>query len=140
MIFESFESITPTENHIKQLHSVLLKYSEKDQDHRRAITKKVPNHVEAFGPDGKSLGVVRQETEYEKSVIFQNALSPADSHLVEVELDARSLQRTHSHNAVVAHIVAPGCNDAKCHLMVWKVPIRSFPEIICVNRRFSGHG
>ena len=30
MIFESFESITPTENHIKQLHGVLLKYNKKD--------------------------------------------------------------------------------------------------------------
>jgi hypothetical protein len=57
MIFESFESITPTENHIKQLHRVLLKYSKKDQDHRGHY-KKVPNHVEAFGPDGKSLAVV----------------------------------------------------------------------------------
>ena len=47
MIFESFESITPTENHIKQLHGVLLKYSKKDQDHRGHY-KKVPNHVEAF--------------------------------------------------------------------------------------------
>jgi Fic family protein len=36
---------------------VLLKYSAKDQDHRGHY-KKVPNHVEAFGPDGKSLGVV----------------------------------------------------------------------------------
>ncbi len=57
MIFESFESITPTENHIKQLHGVLLKYSSKDQDHRGHY-KKVANHVEAFDPDGKSLGVV----------------------------------------------------------------------------------
>jgi Fic family protein len=57
MIFESFESVTLTENHIKQLHSVLLKYSSKDQEHRGHY-KKVPNHVEAFGPDGKSLGVV----------------------------------------------------------------------------------
>ncbi len=57
MIFESFESITPMENHIKQLHGVLLKYSSKDQDHRGHY-KKVPNHVEAFGPNGKSLGVV----------------------------------------------------------------------------------
>jgi hypothetical protein len=55
MIFESFESITPTENHIKQLHGVLLKYSKKNQEHRGHY-KKVPNHVEAFGPDGKSLG------------------------------------------------------------------------------------
>jgi Fic family protein len=57
MVFESFESITITENHIKQLHGVLLKYSSKDQEHRGHY-KKVPNHVEAFGPDGKSLGIV----------------------------------------------------------------------------------
>ena len=57
MVFESFESKTITENHIKQLHGVLLKYSSKDQEHRGHY-KKVPNHVEAFGPDGKSLGVV----------------------------------------------------------------------------------
>src|SRR3984893_12214049 len=57
MVFESFASITITENHIRQLHKVLLKYSSKDQEHRGHY-KKVPNHVEAFGPDGKSLGVV----------------------------------------------------------------------------------
>src|ERR1700677_2156099 len=57
MIFEGYEAITSTENHIKQLHGVLLKYSTKDQDHRGEY-KKVTNHVEAFGPDGKSLGIV----------------------------------------------------------------------------------
>ena len=34
MIFDGYEAITATENHIKQLHGVLLKYSAKDQDHR----------------------------------------------------------------------------------------------------------
>jgi Fic family protein len=53
MIFESFESITPTENHIKQLHGVLLKYSRKDH---RGHYKKVPKHVGAFDPDGDSGG------------------------------------------------------------------------------------
>jgi Fic family protein len=57
MIFEGYESVTVTENHIKQLHGMLLKYSVKDHDHRGEY-KKVTNHVEAFGPDGKSLGVV----------------------------------------------------------------------------------
>lgn len=57
MIFDGYEAITTTENHIKQLHGVLLKYSAKDQDHRGEY-KKVTNHVEAFGPDGDSLGVV----------------------------------------------------------------------------------
>ena len=57
MIFDSHDAITLTENHIKQLHGVLLKYSTKDLEHRGHY-KKVPNQVEAFGPDGKSLGVV----------------------------------------------------------------------------------
>jgi Fic family protein len=57
MLFDGYEAITLTENHIRQLHGVLLKYSTKDQDHRGEY-KKVTNHVEAFGPDGKSLGVV----------------------------------------------------------------------------------
>jgi Fic family protein len=57
MIFEGHESITSTENHIKQLHGVLLKYSSKDQDHCGHY-KTVTNHVQAFGPDGESLGVV----------------------------------------------------------------------------------
>ena len=57
MIFDGYESIGVTENHIKQLHGELLKYSAKDQDHRGEY-KKVPNHVEAFAPYGKSIGVV----------------------------------------------------------------------------------
>lgn len=57
MIFDGYEAMTPTENHIKQLHGVLLKYSTKDEDHRGEY-KKVTNHVEAFSADGKSLGVV----------------------------------------------------------------------------------
>ena len=38
MIFEGYEVITTTENHIKQLHGLLLKYSSKDQDHRGEYT------------------------------------------------------------------------------------------------------
>ncbi len=56
-VFESFEEIPFTENHIKQLHKMLLKYSAKDIRHRGEY-KKMPNHVEAFDHDGKSLGVV----------------------------------------------------------------------------------
>jgi Fic family protein len=58
-LFDSYNNLTVTENHIKQLHSILLKYSYKDEDHRGNY-KKTNNNVEAFGPDGKSLGVVFQ--------------------------------------------------------------------------------
>ena len=56
-IFESYASIAITENHIKQLHGIVLKYSTKDEEHRGHY-KKVTNHVEAIAPDGKSVGVV----------------------------------------------------------------------------------
>lgn len=56
-IFAHADAINLTENHIKQFHRDLLKYSAKDNRHRGAY-KTLPNHVEAFGPDGESLGVV----------------------------------------------------------------------------------
>jgi len=59
MIFASYSEIPLSENHIKQLHGVLLKYSTKDERHRGDY-KKFPNHVEAFGPNGKSKGVIFQ--------------------------------------------------------------------------------
>ena len=56
-VFTSWEHIPFTENHIKQLHGMLLKYSSKDQTHRGDY-KKLANNVEAFDADGKSLGVI----------------------------------------------------------------------------------
>ncbi len=57
LVFDSFADIPLTENHIKQLHGVLLKYSSKDVRHRGEY-KKFPNHVEAFDSDGESLGII----------------------------------------------------------------------------------
>jgi len=57
LIFESFADIPLTENHIHQLHGVLLKHSHKDDRHRGDY-KKMPNHVEAFDEAGRSLGVI----------------------------------------------------------------------------------
>jgi Fic family protein len=56
-IFANWQDIPLTENHIKQLHRDLLQYSSKDERHRGEY-KTHTNHVEAFGPDGDSLGVV----------------------------------------------------------------------------------
>ncbi len=56
-IFAHWQDIPLTENHIRQLHRDLLQYSSKDERHRGAY-KTHTNHVEAFGPDGDSLGVV----------------------------------------------------------------------------------
>jgi Fic family protein len=56
-VFQSWEHIPLTENHIKQLHGILLQYSQKDERHRGRY-KTAPNNVEAFGPEGQSLGIV----------------------------------------------------------------------------------
>lgn len=57
LVFDSYDEIQISENHIKQLHRILLKFSSKDTRHRGAY-KKLPNHVEAFDHNGKSLGVI----------------------------------------------------------------------------------
>ena len=62
LVFDSFEDIPVTENYVKQLHSILLRYSSKDQKHKGEY-KKLSNNVEAFDHRGKSLGVVFKTTE-----------------------------------------------------------------------------
>ena len=57
MVFSSWSEIALTENHIKQFHGILLKHSDKDERHRGNY-KTLPNHVEAFDENGKSLGVI----------------------------------------------------------------------------------
>jgi len=59
LIFDAYENISITENTIKQLHGILLKFSSKDVRHRGEY-KKLPNHVEAFDQNGKSLGIIFQ--------------------------------------------------------------------------------
>lgn len=46
-----------SENTIRQLHGILLEHSDKDERHRGGY-KTLPNHVEAFDPDGRSVGIV----------------------------------------------------------------------------------
>jgi len=60
-IYENALDIPLTENFIKQFHIGLLRHSTKDERHRGEY-KKFSNTVEAFGPDGTSLGVVFEPT------------------------------------------------------------------------------
>ncbi len=56
-VFHSWPEIAITENHIKQLHRDLLRYSSKDERHRGEY-KKLPNNVVAFDEDGREIGTV----------------------------------------------------------------------------------
>jgi Fic family protein len=57
LVFQSWQEITMTENHVKQLHRDLLRYSEKDAHHRGQY-KTQPNSVAAFDEAGKQVGIV----------------------------------------------------------------------------------
>ncbi|HMS51110.1 MAG: Fic family protein [Sphingobacteriales bacterium] len=70
LIYESFKDIKLTQGHIQHLHSVLLKYSKKDDRHRGRY-KNLPNTVVANYPDGT------------QRIIF-NTTAP---HLVEPEVN-----------------------------------------------------
>src|SRR5471030_2980454 len=58
-IFASWSVLPLTENHVRQLHRDLLRYSTKDERHRGEY-KKLDNHVEAFDANGTSVGLVFQ--------------------------------------------------------------------------------
>lgn len=57
MVFQSSADIPLTENHLKQLHRDLLRYSSKDERHRGEY-KTLRNDVGAFDADGRMIGVV----------------------------------------------------------------------------------
>ncbi len=75
LVFESYTSIPLDENHIKQLHSVLLHYSDKDERHR-GLYKSLSNNVAAFDQDGNEIGIVFETTSpFETPLQMQELLS-----------------------------------------------------------------
>jgi len=86
MIFASYKDIPLTENHIKQLHSVLLKYSAKDDRHRGEY-KKFANSVEAFAPDGKSKGIIfHTATPFDTPALMKELVNWANTQITRKEL------------------------------------------------------
>jgi Fic family protein len=59
LVFMSWQDIPFTENYIKQLHQIMLRYSEKDVRHRGEY-KTNPNNVAAFDENGVQMGIVFQ--------------------------------------------------------------------------------
>jgi len=59
LVFSSWQEIRFTENHLKQLHQTLLRYSEKDSWHRGNY-KTNSNSVAAFDGNGTQIGIVFQ--------------------------------------------------------------------------------
>ena len=86
LVFQHFEIIPLSESYIQQLHSELLQYSDKDNWHKGSY-KKSPNHVEAFGPDGRSIGIVFETaTPFETPIRMQNLITWTNEALNEKKL------------------------------------------------------
>jgi len=86
-VFHAWTDIPITENHLRQLHRDLLRYSEKDERHRGDY-KTVSNNVGAYDESGRMIGIV-----------FETA-SPFDTPMRMAELvawlnEARELKRLH---------------------------------------------
>ncbi len=60
-VFQNYANIPITDNYVKQLHASLLRHSEKDTRHSGEY-KKHSNNVEAFDPEGESLGIIFETT------------------------------------------------------------------------------
>ncbi|MDF1832539.1 MAG: Fic family protein [Porticoccaceae bacterium] len=61
MVFQAYEDLHITENHIRQLHQVLLRHSTKDERHRGTY-KTLSNQVVAVDEQGVEIGIVFETT------------------------------------------------------------------------------
>lgn len=85
-VFENAKDIPLTANYIKQLHGQLLRYSDKDTRHRGEY-KTLSNSVEAFNPEGESIGVIFQTaTPFDTPRLMDELIEWTDKALVEKSL------------------------------------------------------
>jgi Fic family protein len=86
IIFQAYDDMRITENHIRQLHQILLKHSNKDERHRGSY-KTLDNHVVAHGADGVEIGIV-----FETSTPFNTPREMEDLvHWVNKAIDEESM-------------------------------------------------
>ena len=96
-VFQAWEDISVTENHIRQLHRDLLRYSVKDERHRGEY-KTLSNSVAAFDEEGRPVGIV-----FETATPFDTPRRMAE--LVTWVNEARELGRLHPLLRVAVFIV-----------------------------------
>lgn len=83
-IFDNFADLPLETRFIKQLHGILLKYSEADAWHR-ADYKKTPNHVEAKHPDGRVEIVFQTTSPFETPLRMDDLLRATNEALARGE-------------------------------------------------------
>jgi len=94
LILENFEDLKINENHIKQLHAILLKHSSKDIRHRGEY-KKLDNHLVAIDANGKEIGIV-----FKTATPFETPMKMIDL----VEWTNKALELRTSHPLIITGI------------------------------------
>jgi Fic family protein len=86
ILFSNWETIPITENYLKQLHSILLKYSDKDQRHRGKY-KQLDNQIEAFNEKGESIGIIFETASpFETPLLMEELIEWTRNSLEEKQL------------------------------------------------------
>ena len=86
LVFGSWADIPFDENHIKQLHQILLRHSTKDERHRGQY-KTNSNHVAAFDENGTQIGIVFQTaTPFDTPRLMQELVSWVNDERHKAEL------------------------------------------------------
>jgi Fic family protein len=86
ILFSNWETIPITENYLKQLHSILLKYSDKDERHRGKY-KQLDNQIEAFNEKGESIGIIFETASpFETPLLMEELIEWTRNSLEEKQL------------------------------------------------------
>ena len=85
LIYESYQELPLTENHILQLHGILLKHSDKDERHRGHY-KTLQNDVEAHHSDGSREIIFRTATPFNTQRLMRELIENANAAIQAEEL------------------------------------------------------
>lgn len=93
-IFDNYKDIPLTENYIKQMHKMLLQYTDKDERHRGEY-KKISNSVAAFDKNNKEIGII-----FETATPFETPLKMQEL----IEWTNKSLEEKFLHPIIIIGI------------------------------------
>lgn len=82
MVFESYREIPLTENHLKQLHGMLLKYSDRDERHRGRY-KALANDVAAMDGDQVLEVIFRTATPFDTPRLMEDLVRATNKALTD---------------------------------------------------------
>ena len=141
LIYESHSDLNLTENHVLQLHGILLKHSTKDDRHRGHY-KTLPNDVEAKHPDGSREVIFRTATPFDTPRLMRELVEDTNAAFAAEELHPITVTGCFIVNFLAIHPFQDGngrLSRALTNLLLLKtgyeyVPYASLERVIEENK------